>query len=371
MELRELVETAWRAGASDLHLKPGRVPAMRVDGEMRALVEGAGELTGADTERWIRELLDAEAWSRLEAEWEADFSHQEAVEGGSVRLRVNVHRQRSGWGLVMRLLSERIPGFDEIGLEESVRRLVGLPRGLVLLTGPTGSGKTTTLAAMLDSLNRQTTRHLYTIEDPIEYVYGAGRSEVTQREVGTHTHGFAPALRSALRADPDVILVGEMRDLETIRLALTASETGHLVFSTLHTCDTSQTVERIIDVFPASQQDLVRSQLANVLASVVTQSLLPMRDGTGRMAVREILLASAAVRTMIREAKTHQLYGTLSSSVQTGMCPLELSLAWAVRKGMIGEAVAVQQANRTAVLRSYLEAPRLPVPGAVEASPVG
>lgn len=358
-----MVEGAAAARASDLHLKPGRVPAIRVDGQMRALESSLPELEPAQTEAWIRGLLSGEAFRKLEEQWESDFSHEQETENGLIRLRVNVHRQRSGWGLVMRLLAERIPDFGEITLETSVQQLITLPRGLVLLTGPTGSGKTTTLASMMNALNFESTRHLYTIEDPIEYVYSGGRSEVTQREVGKHTHGFAQALRSALRADPDVILVGEMRDLDTIRLALTASETGHLVFSTLHTCDTAQTVERIIDVFPASQQDLVRAQLANVLSGVVTQSLLPRADCGGRIAVREILLANAAVRTLIREAKTHQLYGTLGSSVGIGMCPLELSLAYYVRKGLLEPGIAEREANRPAVLRSYLEASRLPVPG--------
>ena len=239
-------------------------------------------------------------------------------------------------------------------MEESIFTFSKLPRGLVLFTGATGTGKSTTLACLIDLINQRSPKHILTVEDPIEYTYTEKQACITQRELGIHTHGFGPALKSALREDPDVILVGEMRDLETIQLALTASETGHLVFSTLHTSDTSQTVDRIIDVFPPAQQALVRSQLAAVLQGIVTQVLLPRASGSGRIAAREILLATPAVRTMIREGNTHQLYNSLTGGLQVGMCPLELSLAAKVRQKLITREAAEAEANRPTMLRDYL-----------------
>jgi twitching motility protein PilT len=225
---------------------------------------------------------------------------------------------------------------------------------LVLFTGATGTGKSTTLACLVDLINNRSSKHILTVEDPIEYTYTEKQACITQRELGIHTHGFGSALKSALREDPDVILVGEMRDLETIQLALTASETGHLVFSTLHTSDTSQTVDRIIDVFPPAQQALVRAQLASVLQGIVTQVLLPRASGSGRIAAREILLATPAVRTMIREGNTHQLYNSLTGGLQAGMCPLELSLAAKVRQNLITLEDAEGASNRPTMLQDYL-----------------
>lgn len=254
----------------------------------------------------------------------------------------------------MRIISAKIPSFEDITLEPAIQKLAHLPRGLVLLTGPTGSGKSTTLATLIQAINNRYRRHILTIEDPIEYLYRADKCEVTQRELGSHTEQFSVALKSALRADPDVILIGEMRDLETIQLALTASETGHLVFSTLHTCDASQSVDRIIDVFPAAQQQMVRAQLANVLQGIITQVLLPRSDGDGRVAAREILLMNAAVRTLIREEKSHQLYSQLSAGLQQGMQPLEYALAQLVRQNVVETEIAAAVANRESVFRSYL-----------------
>jgi len=360
MEITPIIEEAARLGASDVHLKPGRKPALRIDGEMRSLGSDTPPLSDEDLLRFLDHFLADPERRRLEESYELDLARDISVSKGLLRLRLNIHRQRTGWGIVIRILSDRIPGFDDLDLEPAVRELARLPRGLVLVTGPTGSGKSTTLASLMDSINQERSRHLYSIEDPIEYLYHARRSEVTQRELGSHTRSFAAALKSAMRGDPDVILVGEMRDLETIQLALTAAETGHLVFSTLHTCDSTQSIDRIIDVFPSAQQAMVRSQLANVLQAIVSQVLLPRAGDSGRVAAREILLANAAVRNLIRESKTHQLYSTLSSSVLTGMCPLELSLASLVRSRSVEKEDALEVANRPSVFLSYLESAQLP-----------
>jgi twitching motility protein PilT len=360
MEFQHILNQAIASGASDIHLKPGRRPVLRVDGEMRPIGSGDDILSVRDLDTAIKGLLEEEAARTLDQDLEHDMGREMTSGDKRVRLRINIHRQQTGWGMVMRILPDRIPGFEAITLEKPIRELASMPRGLVLVTGPTGSGKSTTLASLLDAVNRERSRHIYTIEDPIEYVYRAGRSEVTQRELHTHTRSFAGALRSAMRADPDVILVGEMRDLETIRLALTAAETGHLVLSTLHTCDTTQTIDRIVDVFPGEQQGMVRSQLANVLQAVISQVLLPLSEGPGRIAAREILLASPAVRNLIRESKTHQLYSTLCSSVAAGMCPLELSLAGLVRDRQIDAENARAVVNRLTVFQSYLDSANLP-----------
>lgn len=345
--------------ASDVHLKADRLPYFRVNGDI--VTRGSLEVKSEDVDRFLAEITDPEERAALEKDWELDLGRSFDIGGRAIRFRINIHRQRSGWGLVLRILSDSIPCFERITLESSIQNLARLSRGLVLVTGPTGSGKSTTLASLMNWVNTHQPKHLYSIEDPIEYVYEPQRSEVTQRELGRHTHSFTAALKTALRADPDVILVGEMRDLETIQLALTAAETGHLVFSTLHTCDTTQTVDRVIDVFPAAQQAMVRSQLANVLQGIITQVLLPKADGSGRIAAREILLATTAMRTQIRENKTHQMYGLISGSVQQGMCPLELALAVLVRSGEVEEAVASAVVNRLPMFESYMAAPKLPM----------
>lgn len=303
---------------------------------------------------FLKDLLGECFLGKLEDELEADAACQASCPQGRVRLRVNAHRKEGGIGIILRILPSEIPGFDAITLEPALQRLVDLPRGLILVTGPTGSGKTTTLASLLQAVNESKARHIYTIEDPIEYLYRPARCTVTQRELTTHTQSFARALKSAMRADPDVILVGEMRDLATIQLALTAAETGHLVLSTLHTCDSSQSVDRIIDVFPAAQQAMVRSQLANVLQAVVAQVLLPLESGEGRVAAREILLATPAVRNLIREGKTHQLFNTLCSSLNEGMCPLEHALARLVEEAKVEADTARELCNRESVFDTYL-----------------
>lgn len=356
MELRDLVHLAVVNRASDIHIHPGRFPAFRIDGRIRPQTDGFSRLSDTDTSNLLFSALDDSQRARLETRQELDCALQmTGPDGTDTRLRVNVQHQLGGWGGVFRLIPARIPTPDEIGLESSVRRLVELPRGLILITGPTGSGKSTTLACLIELINQRYQRHILTIEDPIEFVYHPRKCDITQRELGTHTHGFAPALKSALRADPDVILIGEMRDLETIQLALTASETGHLVLATLHTTDASQTVDRIIDVFPPAQQAMVRYQLASVLQAVVCQVLLPRSGGIGRLAARETLIATAAVRTLIREQNTNQIYSALGSGLSHGMFPLEKSLAEHVLEGALAETDALAAANRPGVLESYLK----------------
>lgn len=355
MILSDLMALAVARGASDIHLAPERSPAFRIDGALRALRGDYPPLSSDQCESMITGILRPEQIEALEQQLEIDMSYSLKLPEGSTRFRVNIHRQQRGLAAVFRLIPEKIPSPEILTMEKSIFRFSRIPRGLVLFTGATGTGKSTTLACLIDLINERKPSHILTVEDPIEYIYSEKQACITQREIGSHTHGFGPALKSALREDPDVILVGEMRDLETIQLALTASETGHLVFSTVHTSDTSQTVDRIIDVFPAAQQALVRSQLAAVLQGVVTQVLLPRASGSGRIAAREILVATPAVRTMIREGKTHQLYNALTGGLQEGMCPLELSLAAKVRQNVITMEVAEAAANRPAMLRDYLE----------------
>lgn len=355
IDLLDLMAIAAERGASDVHLAPGRHPAMRIDGDM-CLLESLPVLTPDDSTALLYSILREDQRLQLDREWEIDLSYQLQLGGQPMRFRINMHRQHRGIAAVFRLIPDRILSPEQIGLEEAIQRLTELPRGLVLVTGPTGSGKSTTLATMIDQINRREPLHILTIEDPIEFVHPEQRSVVTQRELHTHTRSFGAALRSALREDPDVILVGEMRDLETIGLALTASETGHLVFATLHTTDAAQTVDRIIDVFPADQQEMVRAQLAGVLQAIVCQTLLPKATGKGRVAAREILLMTPAVATMIREKNTHHIYGAMQSGKALGMCPLELSLAEKHIAGLISLEAAVAAASRPDVLTTYIDA---------------
>jgi|TARA_B110000914_G_scaffold189417_1_gene174877 twitching motility protein PilT len=354
MNLPNLMGLAVTRRASDVHLAPDRSPAFRIDGALRPLREEYPPLSSEECEATILGMLSPNQIEVLNQALEIDISYALDLPQGTTRFRINIHRQQRGLAAVFRLIPDTIPSPEELTMEESIFKFSKLPRGLVLFTGATGTGKSTTLACLVDLINNRSSKHILTVEDPIEYTYTEKQACITQRELGIHTHGFGSALKSALREDPDVILVGEMRDLETIQLALTASETGHLVFSTLHTSDTSQTVDRIIDVFPPAQQALVRAQLASVLQGIVTQVLLPRASGSGRIAAREILLATPAVRTMIREGNTHQLYNSLTGGLQAGMCPLELSLAAKVRQNLITLEDAEGVANRPTMLQDYL-----------------
>ncbi|GAB3268783.1 type IV pilus twitching motility protein PilT [Microbacterium lacusdiani] len=328
-------------GASDLHVTAGVPPMVRVDGKLRP-IDGAPVWTADVVAREIATLMSPEQRERFELEQELDFAHALSDEA---RFRVNVYRQRGAMGAVLRLIPTRIRSLRELGMPAAVARFATLPRGLVLVTGPTGSGKSTTLAAMIDQINRTRADHIMTIEDPIEFLHTHQRSVVNQREVGQDTESFQRALRQVLRQDPDVILIGEMRDLETIQVALTAAETGHLVFGTLHTQSAPQTIDRIIDVFPPHQQDQVRTQLASTLRGVVCQTLIPHASGSGRVAATEVLVMTPAVANLIREQQMHQIPGVLQAGSTHGMHTLDQNLAALVDDGRITYDAAEERAQ--------------------------
>src|ERR1700690_2307596 len=295
--------------ASDLHLSAGASPTVRIRGRLAPL-EGYPKLSSTDTREIVYSILTGDQRQRLETNWQLDFAYSIP---GHARFRVNAYYQRGAIGAAFRLIPFNLSSIDELGLPTTVHEFTRRPRGFVLVTGPTGSGKSTSLAAMIDEINTTREEHIMTIEDPIEFLHGHKKCLVNQRELGSDAHSFSEALKAALREDPDVILVGEMRDLETISTALTAAETGHLVFATLHTQDAAQTIDRVIDVFPAHQQQQVRVQLASALQGICTQQLLPTRDGQSRAIACEVMVATPAVRNLIREGKTHQIYGVLQA----------------------------------------------------------
>src|ERR671925_2383791 len=306
----ELLERMVERNASDLHVTTGTPPVVRVRGEMERL-EGFDPLSSEDTQQLLYRVLSSERQKQLEIKGQLDFSHSIP---GLARFRVNVYFQRESIAAAFRLIPAELKTLEELGIPSSLHQLAERPRGVVLITGPTGSGKSTTLAALIDEINRNRSEHILTIEDPIEFLHRHKRCIVNQREIGPDAASFADALRAALRQDPDVILLGEMRDLETISTALTAAETGHLVFGTLHTQSASSTVDRIIDVFPAEQQEQVRIMIANSLQGVVTQTLLPTADGQGRVAALEILLPDDACRNLIRQSKIEQIYSVMQTN---------------------------------------------------------
>jgi len=303
----------WRG--SDLHLTSGSPPVVRVHGDLRPVPE-LPELNGSQIRQMVYSILTQKQREKFENELELDTSYALPGKG---RFRVNVFLQRDSVGCVMRAIPYDVVDFDALGVPPAVKTWAYLPRGLVLVTGPTGSGKSTTLASLIDIVNRERSVHIMTVEDPIEFLHTHKRSLINQREVGEDTHSFASALKHVLRQDPDVILVGEMRDLETISTALTAAETGHLVFATLHTQDAPQSIDRVIDVFPAHQQQQVRVQLASALQGIVTQQLLPTREGNSRVISCEVMVATPAVRNLVREGKTHQIYSMLQAGGRYGM----------------------------------------------------
>ena len=353
IDLLEIMALADEKGASDIHIAPLRRPSFRVHGEIVRLEEYE-PITPEESESILYSILRDDQRLEIDKNWEIDFSYEMRLAAHPIRFRVNMFRQNRGLAAVFRLIPYQILTPEQIGLETQIQELTKRPRGLVLVTGPTGSGKTTTLATMLDMINARDTSHILTIEDPIEFVYQEKKCVISQRELSAHTKSFANALRSALREDPDVILVGEMRDLETISLALTAAETGHLVFATLHTTDAPQTVDRVIDVFPPQQQAMVRTQLGGVLAAVVCQTLLP-KIGGGRVAAREIMITNPAIAHLIRDNQTHQLAGAIATGIAKGMCPLELSLANKVIEGLVDVEAAMAAANRPHILEEYLK----------------
>ena len=325
-----LLQALWSAGGTDLLLTAGTAPLLRVDGELRP-ADGSAVLTPDDTLALAESLLTDRQRETFAASNELDFSFSWR---GNARVRGNAFRQRGAVAVALRMIPRDIPTFDQLGLPLVVQRFAALKQGLVFVTGPTGSGKSTTLASMIDWINTNRAVHMLTIEDPIEYVHEHKRSAVNQREVGEDTESFPQALRSALREDPDVILVGEMRDLESIRFALTLAETGHLVFATLHTNDTAQAVDRLIDVFPGDQQPQVRVQLASTLTGVVYQRLLP-RVGGGLVAAYEVLVGTTPVRNLVKEGKTNQLRNQIITGQRDGMQTLEQSLNALIAAGTI------------------------------------
>ena len=326
----EILKFMTERGASDLHLTSGSAPYLRINGEMMKL--NYKDVTPEVCQALIFEILSDRQREIFLEDWELDFGYSLA---GIGRFRVNVFRQRKGVGGVFRLIPEHIQTIAELGLPAQIADLVNVSEGLVLVTGPTGSGKSTTLASLIDSINMSQRAHIITIEDPIEFIHQNGQSLINQREVSSHTKSFQEALRAALREDPDIILLGEMRDLETISLALTAAETGHLVLATLHTNSATKTVDRIIDVFPENQQAQIRAMLSESLRGVVAQSLISRADKQGRVAVAEILVNTPAVANLIREGKTFQIHSSMQTGQVHGMLTFEAAINDMVRKGLI------------------------------------
>ena len=355
MTIEELLERMVKDGGSDLHISSNLPPVARIDGNLKRY--DMPPLTPDEVENLLFPMLTNEQRRRLEQDWELDFSYGIA---GISRFRVNFYKDKGNYAAAFRTITEVVPSFEQLGLPDIVRKTAEKPRGLVLVTGPTGSGKSTTLAAMIDYINTTSSHHILTIEDPIEFIHSSKQSIIHQRELGMDTRSFSNALRAALREDPDIILVGEMRDHETIALALTAAETGHLVFGTLHTSSASQTVDRIIDVFPEGQQQQIRVQLANSLVAVFAQTLLPrlQPDGTkkGRVMAQEIMLVTPAVSNLIRESKAAQIYSTIQMNQGIGMQTLELSLAELHKAGKITLEDAMSRSSRPDELKRIMQA---------------
>jgi twitching motility protein PilT len=339
--------------ASDLHITAGAPPMIRVRGSLHP-VEGMQRLTATDTREIVYAILNSSQRQRLETDWQIDFAYSIP---GHARFRVNTYFQRGTIGAAFRLIPAETVPIEKLGLPPVIREFARKPRGIVLVTGPTGSGKSTTLASIINEINETRDEHIMTIEDPIEFLHRHKKCIVNQRELGGDAKSFAMALKAALRQDPDVILVGEMRDMETIGTALTAAETGHLVFATLHTQDAPQTVDRIIDVFPPAQQGQVRAQLAIGLQGIVTQTLIPTADGKGRAVAAEVLVPTPGVRNLIREGKTHQIYSLIQTGASHGMQTMDASLAGLVRARRITQEVAETRSSNPEELRKLIEMP--------------
>jgi twitching motility protein PilT len=347
----DLLEQVVIRGASDLHVTVGSQPVIRVNGRLERLDEFT-RLSPEETQRMLYRILSTEQQKHFEINRQIDISYSIP---GLARFRVNIYFQRESLGAAFRLIPAELKTIEQLGLPPVLKEFTAKPRGLVLVTGPTGSGKSTTLAAVIDEINRTRDDHIMTIEDPIEFLHRHKQCIVNQREIGPDATSFAEALRGALRQDPDVILLGEMRDLETIGTALTAAETGHLVFATLHTQDAPSTVDRLIDVFPGNQQEQIRVQIASTLQGIVTQTLLPTLDGKGRVAALEVLLPDDAVRNLIRQGKVEQIYSVMQTNTSRGMQTLEQAMLDLVRQGKITADVALQRSSRPDQLQSLLE----------------
>src|SRR3954470_9664512 len=353
----DLLEQMVARSASDLHVTTHTPPVIRVRGEI-ARLDGYEPLTSEDTQQLMYSILSSERQKQLEIKRQLDFSHSIP---GLARFRVNVYFQKESIAAAFRLIPDELKTLEELGIPSSLHQLAEKPRGVVLVTGPTGSGKSTTLAALIDEINRNRSEHILTVEDPIEFLHKHKRCIVNQREIGPDATSFGEALKAALREDPDVILVGEMRDLETISTALTAAETGHLVFGTLHTQSAPSTIDRIIDVFPPEQQEQVRIQIANSLQGVVTQALLPTADKMGRVPSLEILLPDDAVRNLIRQGKVEQIYSVMQTNTGRGMQTMEQSLADLIMRRVVDFEVGLSRSSRPSQLIGLLERSGFPV----------
>lgn len=339
IDITELLKFGVQSGASDLHLSAGLPPMMRVHGDVKQL--NFPPLEHKDVHAMVYDIMNDHQRKFYESELECDFSYE--IPNVS-RFRVNAFNQSRGAAAVFRTIPTEILTLEQLQCPSIFAEIADKPRGIVLVTGPTGSGKSTTLAAMIDYINKSRQYHILTVEDPIEFVHKSNKSLINQREVGLQTKSFANALRSALREDPDVILVGEMRDLETIRLAMTAAETGHLVFGTLHTSSAAKTIDRIVDVFPAEEKDMVRAMLSESLQAVISQTLLKLKDGSGRIAAHEIMIGTPAIRNLIRENKVAQMYSAIQTGQQYGMQTLDQCLIGLIRKGLISKEAAMEKA---------------------------
>jgi len=358
MQLSELLYTMYQQGASDLILKVGSQPVLRLQGNLTPLELPV--LQSEDTKRFAVDIMTKEQLEKFRRDRELDLA---CAISNLCRFRASAFIQRGEFGLVFRMIPNKIPGVDELGLPVVCKNLAMRPRGLILVTGPAGCGKSTTIAAMLCTRNANQECHIVTIEDPIEFVYQDKKAEINQREVGKDTLSFANALKSVLRQDPDVIVVGEMRDLETISLAITAAETGHLVLSTLHTTNAMQTIDRIVDVFPPHQQTQVRMQLSGNLLGVISQVLVRRTDGQGRVLAYEIMLINSAIRNLIREAKTSQIPSAIQMGTKQGMMPLNFSLADLVRKKQVTQEEALSHTDSPEDLKALLARPHAPSAG--------
>ncbi|MFV0465082.1 MAG: type IV pilus twitching motility protein PilT [Lachnospiraceae bacterium] len=336
MEIEDILQLAAKKSASDIHMSPGSPLMLRIDGEM--VPQSDEKIRPDEVQKTILPIMTLEQIQLLKDKGELDFAFSIA---GFSRIRVNVFSQRGTYAAALRLLSFEIPDAENLGLPQSITALTGKKRGLILVTGATGSGKSTTLASLIDIISKKYAKNIITLEDPIEYLHSHQRSIVSQREIGSDTRSYSNALRAALRQDPDVILVGEMRDLETISIAITAAETGHLVLSSLHTNSAAETINRIIDVFPPYQQQQIRIQLAGVIEGIVAQQLLPKCDGVGRTAVFEVMLANPAIRNLIRDAKAFQIPTVIQTCKKEGMLTMDDAIAESYRKGLIKQNTAV------------------------------
>lgn len=343
--IEDLMEQLIEMGGSDMHVQAGAPVYFRISGKLTPINEDP--LTPQECQKLIFSMLNNTQRKDLEQNWELDCSY--GVKG-LARFRVNVYKERGYYAACLRALASKIPNFDQLGLPDVVKEMTHRPKGLILVTGPTGSGKTTTMAAMIDLINRTRAEHILTVEDPIEYVFSNIKSLIHQRQKGEDTKSFANALRAALREDPDVILVGEMRDLETISLAVSAAETGHLVFGTLHTNSAAQTIDRMLDVFPANQQPQIRAQLSNSLVAVFSQTLVPKKNPKpgeyGRVMAQEIMVVTPAIANLIREGKTPQIYGAIQTGAKLGMHTMEMCLADQVKKSLVSFEAAMGKTSK-------------------------